>query len=42
MLFQKIYDLGANIYHIDIAQDKEFISDYIKSNYIKLVYSWRK
>ena len=36
---QKIYDLGANIYHIDIAQDKEFISDYIKSNYIKLVYS---
>ena len=30
---QKIYDLGANIYHIDIAQDKEFISDYIKSNY---------
>ena len=31
---QKIYDLGANIYHIDIAQDKEFISDYIK-----LVYS---
>lgn len=36
---QKIYDLGANIYHIDIAQDKEFISDYIKSNHIKLVYS---
>ena len=36
---QKIYDLGANIYHIDIAQDKEFIRDYIKSNYIKLVYS---
>lgn len=36
---KKIHDLGANIYHIDIAQDKEFISDYIKSNYIKLVYS---
>lgn len=36
---QKIYDLGANIYHIDIAQDNEFISDYIKSNHIKLVYS---
>lgn len=38
-VIQKIYDLGASIYHIDIEEDKEFIDDYIKSNDIKLVYS---
>ena len=38
-VIQKIYDLGASIYHIDIEEDKNFISDYIKSNCIKLVYS---
>lgn len=38
-VIQKIYDLGASIYHIDIEEDKEFIADYIKSNNIKLVYS---
>ncbi|WP_303005210.1 2Fe-2S iron-sulfur cluster-binding protein [Romboutsia ilealis] len=38
-VIQKIYDLGASIYHIDIEEDKEFIADYIKSNDIKLVYS---
>lgn len=36
---QKINSLGANIYHIDIEEDKKFIADYIKSNSIKLVYS---
>lgn len=38
-VIQKIYNLGASIYHIDIEADKEFITDYIKSNNIKLVYS---
>lgn len=38
-VIQKIYDLGASIYHIDIEEDKGFIADYIKSNDIKLVYS---
>ena len=38
-VIQKIYKLGASIYHIDIREDKDFISDYIKSNNIKLIYS---
>lgn len=38
-VIQKIYNLGTSIYHIDIEADKEFITDYIKSNNIKLVYS---
>lgn len=38
-VIQKIYNLGASIYHVDIKEDKEFIADYIKSNNIKLVYS---
>ena len=38
-VIQKIYNLGASVYNIDIAEDKAFISDYIKSNNIKLVYS---
>ena len=38
-VIQKIYNLEASVYHIDIEQDKEFIRDYIKSNNIKFVYS---
>ena len=38
-VIQKIYNLGASIYHIDIQNDKAFIADYIKTNDIKLVYS---
>lgn len=38
-VIQKIQNLGASIYHIDLEEDKEFIKDYIKSNSIKLVYS---
>ena len=38
-VIQKIYNLGASIYHIDIDVDKPFIADYIKTNNIKLVYS---
>ena len=38
-VIQKISDLGANIYHIDIDDDKAYIEDYIKTNNIRLVYS---
>ncbi len=38
-VIKKIQDLGASIYHIDIEEDKKFITDYIKTNDIKLVYS---
>ena len=38
-VIKKISDLGANIYHIDIDDDKAYIEDYIKTNNIRLVYS---
>lgn len=36
---KKIIKLGANIYSLDIHEDKNFIEDYIKQNNIELVYS---
>ena len=36
---EKLNNLGVNIHIIDIEEDKDFITDYIKRNDVKLVYS---